>query len=116
MMYRTYIIHGISRTKMNNKILSLLKRPIPLLVFGLLSGCAYFAVILQLISGYFSGTNRLIVWYFSPVIICGAALVLLKLIKQHYETDNHSKILAIFWIHIILMLIAIALTAAAAMV
>lgn len=111
-MYRTYIIHGISRTKMNKRLLELLKKPAALLGFGLLSGGAYFSIVLELLAGYFSEQNRLVVYFFAPVIVCGAALVLIKLIKQHYEAENYSKITVIFWVHIVLMVIAVCMTAA----
>lgn len=114
MMYRTYIIHGISRT-MKNKLLELLKKPAPLLVFGLLSGGAYFAIVVELIAGYFSEPNRLIIYFFAPVIICGTALVLIKLIKQHYEAENYPKITILFWVHIVLMIIAACMIAAGLM-
>ncbi|MDO5397688.1 MAG: hypothetical protein Q4G33_07140 [bacterium] len=97
---------------MNKKLLELLKRPSAMLVFGLLSGGAYFAIVLELLSGYFSEQNKLIIYFFAPVIICGAALVLLKLIKQHYETENYSKIKIIFWVHILLAVIAACMVAA----
>lgn len=115
MMYRTYIIHGISRTRMNKKIIKLLEAPAALLAFGLLSGGAYFAIVLELLSGYFNEQNKLIIYFFAPVIICGAALVLIKLIKQHYTAESYSKITLIFWVHIILMAIAVCMTAAGQM-
>lgn len=115
MMYRTYIIHGISRTTMNNKLSEFLKKPAVLLTFGLLSGGAYFAIVIELISGYFSKQNILIIYFFAPVIVCGTALVLLKLIKQHYEAENYSKIAILFWVHIVLMIIAVCMVAAGLM-
>lgn len=116
MMYRTYITHGISRTKMNNRIIKLLEKPAALLTFGLLSGGAYFGIVLELISGYFSSQNKLVIYFFAPVIICGAALVLVKLIKQHFESENYSKISVIFLAHIVLMLIAACMIAAGVIV
>ena len=114
-MYRTYIIHGISRTMMNNKLSEFLTKPAALLIFGLLSGGAYFAIVIELIAGYFSEQNKLIIYFFAPVIVCGTALVLIKLIKQHHEAENYSKIAILFWVHIVLMIIAACMIAAGSM-
>ena len=97
---------------MNKKILAMLERTVPFLVFGLLSGFAYFGIIYALLSGYFSTQNKLIIFYFSPAVICGGALVVMKLVKQHREAQNYSKIMMIFWVHAVLMVIAACMTAA----
>lgn len=98
---------------MNNKILRLLEKTVPQLVFALLSGLAYFAVIYELLVRSFDNGGGLIVFFFAPLIICGAALVLIKLFKQSREAENDGTIVALFWLHILLMLIAAVMTAAA---
>ena len=76
------------------------------LIFSLLSGCAYFIIILNflLLSG---PKNGLIAFFFSPAIICGFALVLFKNIKQLLENDESKKANVIGTIHIILILMSI---------
>ena len=91
---------------MNNKILKFLETTAGQLGFALVSGLAYLAmiagVILELSRGMW-----LILLYISPVVICGIALVIIKLMKQARANDNNAAILKLFWIHIAVILIGI---------
>jgi heme/copper-type cytochrome/quinol oxidase subunit 1 len=98
---------------MNKKILDLLGRTVPLLVFALLSGCAYFAILYEVLIRELTNGGGLIMFFFCPAIICGAALVLIKLIKQNREAEKEKNITMLFWLHIVLMIIAAIVTAAA---
>jgi len=95
------------------KILSLLEKTVPQLVFALLSGLAYFAVIYEFLVRSYDAGGSLVVFFFAPLIICGTALVLIKLFKQSRENEKEGTIIALFFIHIILMIIAAAMTLAA---
>ncbi len=97
---------------MNNKILALLEKTVPQLVFALLSGVAYMVAIYELIIKQAAPGGGLILFFFCPAVICGAALVLIKLFKQNRENEREDNIITLFWIHIILMIIAAVMIAA----
>lgn len=89
---------------MNEKILKTINSTAGRLIFSLLCGFGYF----MLVSGWILDMSRgiwLILLYFSPIIICGAAIVIIKLIKQSNENENKNAILRIFWLHIAVILI-----------
>lgn len=91
---------------MNKKILNMINTTAGQLIFALLSGLGYF----MLVSGWILDFSRgiwLILMYVSPIIICGAALVIIKLIKQAREAENEKTILRIFWLHICVILLGI---------
>ncbi len=96
---------------MNNKILNLINTTAGQLIFALLSGLGYF----MLISGWvidFSKGSWLILMYIAPLVICGAAIVIIKLIKQAREVENEKTILKIFWLHAVVLLLGIIFTIA----
>ncbi len=76
------------------------------LIFSLLSGCAYFIIILSFILGTDSRSG-LLGFFFAPAIICGMALVLFKMIRQFLENEELKKANIVGIFHIILMLISI---------
>lgn len=76
------------------------------LIFSLLSGCAYFIIILSTILST-TQAGGLLGFFFFPAIICGTALVLLKTIKKLYDEEQYQKINIIFYTHILLILISI---------
>lgn len=77
------------------------------LIFSLLSGFAYFIIILSFIisTGPRAG---LLGFFFAPAIICGIALVLFKMIRQFIENEEFKKADIIGILHVILMIISIA--------
>lgn len=92
--------------ELNNKILNFLSTTAGQLCFALLSGAGYLA----LIAGFIINLSRgmwLMLLYISPVVVCGAALVIVKLMKQARESENNSAILKLFWIHVVVILIGI---------
>ena len=88
------------------KLLKILDSRSGELSFSLASGIAYFLVVLQMIRLFAPG-SMLLGFYFSPAIICGVALVLIKALRAWKEQELFSKILILFWVHILLMLIAL---------
>lgn len=76
------------------------------LIFTLLSGTAYFIVILNFILAA-SPKNALLGFFFAPAIICGSALVLFKSIRMHIENEEIKIANRLAIIHIALMLISI---------
>lgn len=96
---------------MNKKILDMINTTAGQLIFALLSGLGYF----MLLSGWILDFSRgiwLILMYVSPIIICGAALIIIKLIKQAREAENEKTILKIFWLHVCVILLGILFVAA----
>lgn len=92
---------------MKNKILQLMQSTKGLLVFTLLSGCAYFITVLKFILSHTNAGGGLLGFFFFPAIVCGAALVLIKVIKQCFENENENAVINIFWIHVVFILISI---------
>lgn len=76
------------------------------LIFSLLSGLAYFIVILSFImtTGPRAG---LLGFFFAPAIICGIALVLFKMIRQFLENEEFQKANIVGILHVILMAISV---------
>lgn len=92
--------------KLNSKILDFLNKTAGQLTFALLSGLGYF----MLLAGGIIEMSRgmwILLLYLAPVIICGAALVIIKMIKAARENENNASILKIFWLHIVVILIGI---------
>lgn len=76
------------------------------LIFSLLSGCAYFILVLSYIIS--TGPRAwLIGFFFAPAIICGMALVLFKMIRQFIENEEFKKANLVAILHVILMLMSI---------
>lgn len=96
---------------MKKKIVDTLGKTAPQLIFALISGCAYFMILLPVIKSYSKGSPFLAV-QFSPAIICGAALVLIKLMKQARENEKENTILILFVIHVLLLIMGIVFTIA----
>ena len=91
---------------MNKKILNLINTTAGQLVFALLSGLGYF----MLISGWvidFSKGSWLLLLYIAPVVICGVAIVVIKLIKQAREAENEKNILRMFWLHVVVIILGV---------
>ena len=89
---------------MKNKIIQLLQSTAGMLIFALLSGCAYYIVVFIL--SHTSVGGGLLGFFFLPAIIFGAALVLIKIIKQCMENGNYNAVNLIFWLHIVFIIIS----------
>ena len=92
---------------MKNKILQLMQSTKGLLVFTLLSGCAYFITVLKFILSHTNAGGGLLGFFFFPAIVCGAALVLIKVTKQCFENGNENAVVNIFLIDVVFILISI---------
>lgn len=76
------------------------------LVFSLLSGAAYFIMVLY----YILGTDPkagLLGFFFAPAIVCGIALILFKMIRQFIENEEFKKANIVAILHVVLMIISI---------
>ena len=92
---------------MNNQILKLLKNTWGLLIFALLAGGAYFVIVLRFVLSHTNNGSGLLAYFFAPAVICGAALVLIKTIKQSVSEERNSAALTIFWLHVLLMAMSV---------
>ncbi len=77
------------------------------LIFSLLSGLAYFGIILGFIISEAGGKGILLGIFFFPAIVFGMAFILLKGIKQWLLEENYKKIKAVATAHIVLMVISV---------
>lgn len=84
----------------------ILKSKYGLLIFSLLSGLAYFILIMILISKI--NYSYLLGLFFLPAIVCGGALCLFKTIKNMEENEEFKKIKSLMIIHIFVFLLALA--------
>lgn len=91
---------------MNKKIIGLLNNVWALLIFALLSGGAYYVTVLKFILSHTASGGGLLGFFFLPAIVCGAALVLIKVIKQCIEDGRESAAAGVFWLHCIFIIIA----------
>lgn len=91
---------------MNNKIIRLLNNAWARLVFALLSGTAYYIIVLKFILSHTSVGGGLLGFFFLPAIVCGAALVLIKVIRQCIEDGREGSAVTVFWLHVVFMIIA----------
>ncbi len=91
---------------MNDKILSFLNTTGGQLGFALLSGFGYLALISEFVIEASRGM-WLILLYIAPIVVCGAALVIVKLMKQARENENNASILKLFWMHIVVIALGI---------
>ncbi len=89
----------------------IIKSKYGLLIFSLISGFAYFILIMMLISKI--SYSYLLGFFFFPAIICGAALCLYKSIKGMEQAEEYKKIKSMIMIHcfVILLALFVAITA-----
>ena len=76
------------------------------LVFSLLSGAAYFIIILGFILKH-TASGGLLAFFFAPAIIAGAALIIIKTVNRLREEERYKSINAFLLLHIILIAISI---------
>lgn len=70
------------------------------LVFSLLAGCAYFTIILDFILKHTSYGGALLGFFFSPAIIAGAALVIIKTVGRLEAQEEFTKINLFLYLHL----------------
>lgn len=92
---------------MKNTILKVLRNTWGLLIFALLSGAAYYAAILKFILANTAVGGGLLAFFLFPLIVCGAALILVKIIKQCLENGRESAAVTVFLLHALFILIGI---------
>ncbi len=93
---------------MNKKVIQLLKSTAGRLVFALLSGGAYYIIALKFILSHTAAGGGLLGFFFLPAIVCGMGLVIIKILRSREEAEDAGAMLAVFWTHILLIVISIA--------
>lgn len=96
---------------MKNIILKLLQNTWGILIFALLSGLAYYVAVLRFILSHTSAGGGLLGFFFLPAIVFGAALVLIKLIRQCLENEREGAAVTVFILHCVFMIAAVFLAA-----
>ena len=89
----------------SRKMDKILKSKYGLLIFSLISGLAYFILIMMLISKI--NYSYLLGFFFFPAVVCGAALCLYKSIKGMEEAEEYKKIKSMIMIHYFVILLAL---------
>ena len=92
---------------MSEKIDKLFEATAGLLVFALLSGCGYFFFLLSVIINFSRNQSPLLGFFFAPAIICGAALFIVKTVKNNIEAEEKKKNHILFYLHTVVILIGI---------
>lgn len=91
------------RVKKMNKILN---SKYGLLIFSLISGIAYFILIMMLISQM--NYSYLLGIFFFPAVVCGIALCLYKSIRNLQNLQEWGKIRLLILLHILVIALSIA--------
>ena len=92
--------------KLRKKVYNTLNTTVGRLTFALLSGLGYF----MLLSGVILQMSRgimLMLLYLAPVIICGSAIVVVKMLKDAQTRKDHSAVNKIFWLHTAVILLGV---------
>jgi len=76
------------------------------LIFALVSGLAYFFIILDYIIKTTKNGALLLGSFFFPTIVAGAALIILKTINRLNDEENYRAINIIIYLHILLILLS----------
>lgn len=77
------------------------------LIFSLISGCAYFIIVLDFVLRSVKTGGVMLGLFFSPAIIFGMALVILKSIKRLKDEESFGRINLIVYAHILLIVISL---------
>ncbi len=90
------------------KLLSFFEKKHTALTFSLMCGLAYLVIILSFITRNTSA-GGLIVFFFSPAIVCGSALLIFKSTRTFIQYKSTKSLGTLFFGHIIVMLLALLL-------
>lgn len=96
-------------TKMNNWLMKFMDNPCKRLVWALVCGLAYCAIIARFVFDYTNTAfgGGIIMWFFFPAIICGAALLLIKTVKRASDEEKWGSIKTLFYAHLAVIVIGV---------
>lgn len=90
-------------------ILKLLNTKYGELITGLIFGAAYFVIILDFILKNTQKAGALLGFYVAPAVICGLALVFVKLFRRWRENEQYNSILAFMILNTVILVISVLL-------
>ena len=93
-----------------HKMNKILNSKYGLLIFSLISGIAYFVLIMMLISKI--NYSYLLGVFFFPAVVCGMALCLYKSIRNLEELEEWGKIKSLMLIHVFVVVLSLVFMAA----
>ena len=91
---------------MKNKIIQLLQSTAGIAHICTFKRLCVLYCSIKFILSHTSVGGGLLGFFFLPAIIFGAALVLIKIIKQCMENGNYNAANLIFWLHIVFIIIS----------
>ena len=99
--------------KINNTIIKMLKSTAPRLIYALICGAAYFAIIMNFVAAH-TAHAALMALLIAPAVICGGAYIIIGLLRSSLEgeEENTSAALMLFYINVWVIVIAAVFTAA----
>lgn len=77
------------------------------LIFSLISGSAYFIIILDFVLRSVKTGGAMLGLFFSPAIIFGMALVLFKAVNRFKDEKLYGRINLLIYAHLLLILISL---------
>ena len=89
------------------KISELLNKKYGELVFGLICGLSYFIICLKFIFAYTNAGGGLLALYVAPIIICGIAIIFIKLMRNWAENKQHNLMNLFVFVNFIVLLISL---------
>lgn len=100
--------------KINNKIIGMLQKNTPRLVFALICGLAYFVIVMRFVAGYTSHAGLMAV-FIAPAVICGGAYIVIVTLKRAFEQEGaERRALTAFYMNVCIIIIAAVFAAALA--
>lgn len=92
---------------MTNKLIEFLNMKYSELAVSLLFGASYFAIILDFIMKNTQRAGGLLGLFVAPAVICGIALVFIKLIKRMKENEEYKKIVLFMAVNTIVLVYSV---------
>lgn len=77
------------------------------LIFGLVCGCSYFIILLNFIFANTYDAGSLLALFLAPLIICGIALVFIKIIRNWRNNEQYKLINSFIILHLFVLIIAV---------
>lgn len=77
------------------------------LISGLLCGIAYFIVVLDFIMANTHTGGQLLAMFLAPAVICGVALMFIKLIRGWLQNEQYKNINSFIVLNLVIFVISI---------
>lgn len=90
-----------------NRIYQFLSTRIGELIFGLICGLSYFVIVLNFIMANTHVGGSLLALFTAPAIICGIALVFIKLLRNWRQNEQYKNVISFFALNFVIFIISI---------